>query len=323
MITEILPLLVGGLVLFLYAIFQLSDVMSAVFTERAQKVIKRYTSNAVKGVLIGTIATILLGSSSAVIILTIVFINSKALNFRQAIGIILGANIGTTFSSQLISFDIGRYAFILLLIGLVVTFVAKSSRWKNYGNSMLYLGMLFFGLFVIESSVEPLHDSERFLNWLSRLDNPWRGALMGGLVTLVIQSSSATVGLAIVLGKQELLSLAGGIAVMLGAELGTCSDTLLATIKGSREALRAGIFHVVFNMTTIGFGLVLFDPFVDLVCWLTASDDLNRLIANAHMLFNVLGVLLVLPFTSLADRMLRRWIPENKIKQQVLASDKL
>lgn len=312
MITEILPLLVGGLVLFLYAIFQLSEVMSAVFTEGAQKVIKRYTSNAVKGVVIGTIATILLGSSSAVIILTIVFINSKALNFRQAIGIILGANIGTTFSSQLISFNIGRYAYILLLIGLAITFVARSARWKNYGNSMLYLGMLFFGLFVIESSVEPLRESAVFLDWLTRLDDPFSGALTGGLVTLLIQSSSATVGLAIVLGKQNLLSLAGGMAVMLGAELGTCSDTMLATIKGSRSALRAGVFHLAFNLATIVIGLVLFEPFVTLIESAFLQAPLNRQIANAHVVFNVFGVLLALPFTGLADQLLTKLIPDKQ-----------
>lgn len=253
--------------------------MEKVFSDRTRNVIQKYTSNTLMGVFIG---------------------------------IILGANIGTTFSSQLIAMDIGRFAFIPLLIGLIISFFARSARWKNSGEAMLYFGMLFFGLYVIESSVEPLRKSEVFLEWLTRLDNPVSGALTGGLVTLIIQSSSATVGLAIVLGKQNLLSLAGGIAVMLGAELGTCSDTMLATIKGSRNALRAGVFHLGFNLITIVVGLLLIEPFVALIEVGFPRAPLNRQIANAHVIFNVIGVLIALPFTGLADKLLTRLIPDKR-----------
>ncbi len=311
MLIEILPLLAGGLVLFIYSIARLSETMENLFSGKAQEVIQRYTSNALLGVVVGTVATILLGSSSAVIILTIVFINARTLNFKQAIGIILGANIGTTFSSQLITLDIGRFSVVPMFIGLAMALFSSTEAWKKKGNGMLYFGMLFFGLFVIESSVAPLRNSQVFLDWIAQLDHPVRGALTGGLVTLLIQSSSATVGLAIVLGKQNLLSLAGGIAVMLGAELGTCSDTLLATIKGSRQAFRAGVFHLAFNFTTIVIGLLLFQPFVSMIEGLFPDAPLNRQIAHAHVTFNVLGVLMALPFTTLADRALTRLIPEK------------
>ena len=310
--SEILPLLLGGLVLFLYAIARLSSVLRDVFDERAKRMIERSTDRLVLSVLIGTVLTILLGSSSAVIILTIVFINAGTLRFAQAVGIVLGANIGTTFSSQVISLDIGQYAVIPMILGLAIDVLARSDRWTRRGDILLYFGMLFFGLFAMEQSVAPLRDSPAFLEWMSRIgDSAVLGAAVGGLVTLVIQSSSGTVGMAIVLGKQNILSLAGGVAVMLGAEIGTCSDTLLATIKGNRQALKTGLFHLVFNGTTIALGLALFQPFVELVDWISGEAPLGRRIANAHVLFNVLGVVLMLPLVRPAVQLFDRVLPDR------------
>jgi phosphate:Na+ symporter len=228
----------------------------------------------------------------------------------------MGANIGTTFSSQLIAFDIGQYAAIPLFIGLLLSMLGKTERLQNYGNFLLYFGMLFFGLFVMQESVDPLRNSPVFENWIKRIDENYiQGSLIGGLVTLIIQSSSGTVGIAIVLGKQNLITVAGGIAIMLGAELGTCSDTLLATIKGTRQALKAGVFHLLFNFMTILIGLIVFDPFVDLVELISKEADIGRKIANAHVLFNVGGVLLLLPFVSLIERFLN-WMIKEKAEPQ-------
>lgn len=309
---DILPLLLGGLALFLYAISKLSSVMKAIFNDRAKSVIEKYTSNIFSSILIGTILTILLDSSSAVIILVIVFINAKALTFKNAIGLIMGANIGTTFSSQIIAMDVGRYAVIPLFIGLLLHVVSKSEKWKNAGNVLLYFGMLFFGLFIMQESVVPLKGSSMFEEWISHVeDNPYKGSLIGGLITLIIQSSSGTVGMAIVLGKEELLSISGGVAIMLGAELGTCSDTLLATINSTRQALKAGLFHLFFSLTTMIAGLLMFEPFMDLVEYVSAGADIGRTIANAHVMFNVLGVMLFLPFVSLIERSMNRLIKEK------------
>lgn len=158
----------------------------------------------------------------------------------QAIGIVMGANIGTTFSSQLIALDIGRFSPIAMVIGLLFSMLAKSERVSKSGKVILYFGILFFGLFTMETAVEPLKSDSRFAEWMVALENPVRGSLVGALVTLIIQSSSATVGMVITLAKKGLITLAGSIAVMLGAELGNCSDTLLATIRGSRQAIRTG-----------------------------------------------------------------------------------
>ncbi|MTB51397.1 Na/Pi cotransporter family protein [Lewinella sp. W8] len=311
--SEIVTFLIGGLVLFLFAITQLSEVLKGVFTDGAKSIIKRYTSNIFSAIFIGAILTVLLDSSSAVIILVIVFINARTLTFRQAIGLIMGANIGTTFSSQIIALSVGKYSIVPLLIGFAMMIFLKSDRWKSYGRVLLYFGMLFFGLFIIEQSVLPLKESEIFAQWISRVeDDALHGALIGGLITLIIQSSSGTVGMAIVLGKQQMLSAAGGIAIMLGAELGTCSDTLLATINGSRQALKAGLFHVFFNLMTIMVGLLLFTPFVDLIERISASEDIGSMIANAHMLFNILGVLIFLPFVHWTEMALNALLPDRK-----------
>jgi phosphate:Na+ symporter len=309
---EILPILIGGLVLFILAITRLSDLLKAVFSERAKAVIERSTHGLLRSIGVGTLLTILLSSSSAVIILTIIFVNARTLRFRQAMGIVMGANIGTTFSSQLFSLDIGQYAAYPMLVGLLMGLFGKTSLGR-VGQVILYFGMLFFGLFLIGESVAPLKESELFLGWMATVDDHYlRGALVGGLTTLLIQSSSGTVGIAIVLGNQDLIGVAGGIAIMLGAELGTCSDTLIATIRGSRQAIKTGMFHLLFNLTTIVVGLLLFEPFVDLVTLYSQRQDIGSQVANAHVLFNVLGVLLFLPLVRLFERLLNHIIPEKR-----------
>lgn len=306
-------MLIGGVALFLFAIHQLSSVLEKSFAHRAENIIKRYTKNIFAAILIGTIITAMTGSSSAVIIIVIVFINAKILDFPKAIGIIMGANIGTTISSQILAFNISQYSEFALLLGLVFYIFSKNKEVKNYASILLYFGMLFFGLYIMETSVLPLQGSPTFENWILRVENNRvEGALMGGLVTVIIQSSSATVGLAIVLGKQKLISIAGGIAIMLGAELGTCSNTLLATVKGSRQAIKAGLFHLVFNLTTITLGLIFFYPFVQLIEMVTVQDGIDNHIANAHVIFNVVGVLVFLPLVKPMEKLLNYLLPDKK-----------
>lgn len=311
----VVPLLIGGLVLFLYAISKLSEVMKEIFSDRAKTIIQKYTSNLFSTLLIGTVLTVILDSSSAVIILVIIFINANTLNFRQGVGLIMGANIGTTFSSQIIALSVGKFSVIPLFVGLILELFFKKKEWNRFGNILLYFGMLFFGLFIMEESVLPLKDNAIFSLWIKRVEgNPFHGALIGGLITLIIQSSSGTVGMAIVLGKQKLLTLAGGIAIMLGAELGTCSDTLLATIGGSRQALKAGLFHLFFNLITILIGLLLFDHFLYFIDSISSDERIGNAIANGHMFFNIFGVILFLPFVGLVTKLLDKLIPEKQLE---------
>jgi phosphate:Na+ symporter len=304
-------LLLGGLGLFIYAIGQLSATLQQAFTDEARELVRDKTKNLLVAIGIGTLITIALGSSSAAIILTIVFVNAGALDFRRAAGIVMGANIGTTFSSQLIALDVAAYSYVAIVLGLALSMIFKRDGWVTAGKIMLYLGLLFFGLMLMEQSVDDLKDSQQFSDWIARLDHPVRGALIGGLVTLIVQSSSATVGMAIVLGKQQLISVSGGLAVMLGAELGTCSDTLIATIGGERDGLKTGLFHLTFNFLTIVTGLLLFTPFVRLVDYISGGQGIDNQIANGHMLFNIGGVLLFLPFVGFLIRGIDRLLPSR------------
>ena len=301
----------AGLVLFLYAISSLSKTLIHAIGDKANHWIQKFTSNTLSSILVGAVITTLLDSSSAVIIITIILVNSKLLSFKQAMGIVLGANIGTTVSSQIISLNIGKYSPVLLVAGFLLILFSKKEQFQNIGKVILYFGLLFFGLYTIENAVEPLKNEVFFADLMKKVENPIAGSIVGAIVTLLIQSSSATVGMAILLTKKGFLSLTGGIAIMLGAELGTCSDTIIATIRGSRAAIKTGLFHVSFNLLSICLGLILFTPFVVLVNKISAGTSIERALANAHMIFNVSGVLLFAWTLPFFEKILNKLIPEK------------
>lgn len=313
---EIILAVLGGLGLFLYAIANLSDTLKGILGDRARKWIGKLTTNLITAVITGTVITIILDSSSAVIIMTIVLVKTGVLTLRQSLGIVLGANIGTTFSSQLIALDIGQFSPIPIFIGLILSLIAGSEKISKTGRCILYFGILFFGLYTMERAVEPLRNDSKFLEWMSTLETPVRGAGVGAVVTIIIQSSSATVGMVITLAKKGLLSLSAGIAVMLGAELGTCADTLLATIGSDRQALKTGLFHLFFNIISISLGLLIFPWFVQLIEKISGNASIEQKVANAHMVFNIGGVLLFIPLIGIVERSLNRLVPEKKIKEQ-------
>lgn len=318
---ETVLLILGGLGLFLFAISNLSDALKDLLGGKARKWVAKFTRNLFTAILTGVAITVLLDSSSAVIIMAIVLVNVKALTFRQAIGIVLGANIGTTFSSQIIALDIGKFSPVPIFLGLVLIFFAKSEWMSRTGRVIIYFGILFFGLYTMERAVGPLRSHPQFMDWMIKLEHPFAGAGTGALVTLIIQSSSATVGMVITLAKKGLISLTAAIAVMLGAELGTCADTLLATVKGSRQALKTGLFHLFFNVSTILLALILFPFFVQLIILLSGSVHLEQKVANAHMLFNTLGVILFLPFIGATEKILNRLFPDREAENPGLSED--
>jgi phosphate:Na+ symporter len=308
---EIVLMILGGLGLFLFAVSRLGEIMNELLAERSRKILHRFVNNIFSALLSGIVITVLLDSSSAVIILTIVLVNAGVLTFRHAIGIVMGANIGTTFSSQLIALDIGKYSPIPMVLGLLLAFFARNEKMSLGAKALMYFGILFFGLYTMERAVEPLRDNAYFTRLMERLNNPIAGAGAGAFATLIIQSSSATVGIVITLAKKGLIMLPGAIAVMLGAELGTCADTLLATIRSNRQALKTGLFHLFFNIITITIGLLCFPLFVSLVLYISGNTGLQQQIASAHMLFNILGVLVFLPFVRPVEMALNYLFPER------------
>lgn len=315
---EIILSVLGGLGLFLFAISNLSDTLKDVLGEKSKQWISKLTASLFTAIITGTIITVILDSSSAVIIMTIILVKTGTLTFRQSLGIVMGANIGTTFSSQIIALDIGQYSPIPIVGGLILSFIARSEKLSKTGKSILYFGILFFGLYTMERAVEPLRDDKRFVQWMTMLETPLRGVGVGAIVTIIIQSSSATVGMIITLAKKELLSLSAGIAVMLGSELGTCADTLLATIRSDRQSVKTGLFHLFFNIISISVGLLIFPWFVQLIEKISGNANLQQKIANAHMIFNIGGVLLFIPFVSVVEKLLDKLLPQ-KIKQPVLS----
>ncbi|RIV17792.1 Na/Pi cotransporter family protein [Fibrisoma montanum] len=282
----------AGLALFLYAVTLMGDTLKELAGDKMRGFLARFTSNPFSGIVTGTVATTLLDSSSVVIIMVLTMVNASLISSIESFGVIMGANIGTTISSQIIAFNIAEYSPILLVAGLILSVIGENETRHKLGKVLFGAGLIFFGLWTMDKAVEPLRDYPPFFEWMKKLDTPVEGALIGGLLTLIIQSSSATVGIAIVLASQQLISLQAGIAIMLGAEIGTCSDTLLAVIGRSKEAIRAGLFHLLFNIASVVIGLLLIQQLIATVEWLSGDAPLGRKIANAHVLFNVLGVVL-------------------------------
>lgn len=308
---EILLIVLGGLMLFLFATNGLSQTIQKVAGKNAKRWLLIFTANTFSAIAVGTVTTILLDSSSAVIIITIALVNSKLLTLRQSMGIVLGANIGTTVGSQIIALDIGMYSPVLLTIGFILIMVSKSEKYTNTGSIIFYFGLLFFGLFIIGNAVEPLKQIPYVVELLRKTETPLNGALAGAIVTAILQSSSATVGMVIVLAKNGLLGLSGALAIVIGAEIGTCADTLFATINGSREAFKTGLFHLIFNLTFVILGLVFFYPLVHLVDYLGSNFPIERSIANAHVLFNLGAVLIFVWILPVFERFLHKLLPEK------------
>ncbi len=303
--------LIGGIVLFLYAISKLSEHIREWADDKMKDFIAKFTRNIFTAIITGIVVTVLLKSSSAAIIITIILVGAGVVTFRQSLGIVLGANIGTTVSSQIMALDVAEYAAIPLALGFVVLMIAKQIALLRIGTIVFYFGMIFFGLLTMENAVEPLKAHQSFKDLIAGFENPIQGALAGAGIAAVIQSSSATVALAITLAKQSLITLPAAIAVMIGAELGTCADTLLATTRSNRQALKTGLFHLSFNILTIIVGLVLFVPFVAFVEWISGGATIKTQIANAHLIFNVLGVIGFVGFIPLVEKLLNYLLPNQ------------
>jgi phosphate:Na+ symporter len=312
-----LLLVLTGLFLFLYALNRLSEGLKEISGEKMKKVLSRFTQNLFTGILTGAVATMLLDSSSAVIIMTIALVNAHAMSFRQAMGIVMGANIGTTLSSQIFALNVSEYCAVPLAVGFLLMVTHKSKTYRSIGTVLFSFGLIFFGLYTMEEAVTPLRKSDYFVSWMHSLDNTWKGLSTGAFVTLVIQSSSATVGMVIGLAAKGLITIKGAIAVMLGAELGTCSDTLLATIGRSRQAIRTGLFHLMFNIITIFLGVMFVNYFTQLIELISGNAPISQRIANAHMLFNTLGVIFLAPFAPLLERMMNKLVPDKTVMQPV------
>jgi len=321
--------LLGGLVLFLYGMEKMSEGLKKSAGGGMRKILSALTNNRIIGLAVGAFVTMVIQSSSATTVMLVSFAQAQLLTFGQTLSVILGANIGTTVTAQLIAFKLTDYAFLMIIVGFALTIFSKKDSYKHLGESLLGFGILFLGMKVMSDSMIPLRDYEPFIDLMKNLENPVYGLIIGAIFTALIQSSSAFTGIVIVLAQQGLLSLDAGIPLLLGANIGTCVTAGLASLGASREAKRVALAHVIFN--TAGAILFLFwiPYFADIVRWASPVSDAvgieklasetPRQIANAHTFFNVSVAFVFLPFTSLLSKIVLKILPVRESEKAIEA----
>ena len=246
-ITDVLSLL-GGLALFLYGMQMMSNGLEAAAGNKMKSILEKLTSNRVKGVLVGAAITAVIQSSSATTVMVVGFVNSGLMTLKQAVWIIMGANIGTTITGQLIALDIGAIAPLIAIISVAVMMFIKNEKAHHISSIFAGLGILFMGMDMMGAAMEPLQDSEAFLNLMTQFSNPLLGILVGAVFTAIIQSSSASVGILQALAATGMIPLSSAVYVLLGQNIGTCITAVLASIGMKVNAKRTTIIHLMFNI---------------------------------------------------------------------------
>lgn len=310
-ITDFFSLL-GGLALFLYGMQMMSGGLEAAAGNRMKQILEKLTANRFLGILVGAGITAVIQSSSATTVMVVGFVNSGMMTLSQAVWIIMGANIGTTITGQLIALDIGVFAPLMAFVGVALIVFVKKKKIHHYGMIIAGLGVLFIGMDMMSSSMMPLRESETFISLMTKFSNPLLGILAGAAFTAVIQSSSASVGILQALATSGVVNLSSAVYVLFGQNIGTCITAVLASIGTSRNAKRTTIIHLCFNiMGTVIFTIVCrVSPLTSLVESFT-PDNVAAQIANMHTLFNVVTTLLLMPFGYKLAKLATRILPEK------------
>ena len=309
--------LLGGLALFLYGMQMMSSGLEAAAGSKMKLILERLTANRFLGVLVGAGITAVIQSSSATTVMVVGFVNSGMMTLNQAVWIIMGANIGTTITGQLIALDVGALAPLFAFIGVAMVVFVKMPRAHHIGQIMAGLGVLFIGMEMMSSSMMPLRDSQAFVDLMTRFSNPLLGIAVGALFTALIQSSSASVGILQALATSGAISFSSSVFILFGQNIGTCITAVLASIGTSRSAKRATIINLMFNIigTVLFTILCILFPLADLVASFTPDAPAAQ-IANMHTIFNIVTTLLLLPLgnqlASLAVRILPEQPEENR-----------
>lgn len=314
-VADILGLL-GGLALFLYGMQMMSSGLEAAAGNRMKRILERLTSNRFLGVAVGAGITAVIQSSSATTVMVVGFVNSGMMTLSQAVWIIMGANIGTTITGQLIALDVGALAPLFAFCGVALVVFLKKAVFHHYGQIIAGLGILFIGMEMMSSAMMPLRESEAFINLMTQFSNPLLGILAGMIFTAVIQSSSASVGILQALAASGLIGLPSAVYVLFGQNIGTCITAVLAAIGTSRNAKRTTVLHLLFNVigTTLFTLACMFTPLTPLVASFTPGN-LPAQIANMHTVFNVVTTLLLLPFGNYLAKLAVRILPEHAYEE--------
>ena len=308
--------IMGGLGLFLYGMNLMGDGLQKSAGSKLKRIIELLTSNVIMGVLVGMVVTMIIQSSSATTVMVVGFVNAGIMSLPQAIGVIMGANIGTTVTAQLVSLDVDFLAPVALGIGIVIYMFTNKPKYKHIAEILIGFGILFTGMDFMKDAVKPLAEYKGFTDMLLSFGhNPLLGVLMGFAITAIVQSSSASMGMLIALASQGLIPVTAALPILYGENIGTCVTSLISSIGATKNARRAAIMHLTFNVIgSVIFMLILSKPIVAIV---TAIDptDAARQIANAHTLFNVINVIILLPFNKLIVKLAMKLVPESKEEQ--------
>jgi phosphate:Na+ symporter len=307
--------LFGGLGLFLFGMHTMSEGMQQSAGERLRNILENVTRNRIVGAGIGTFVTTVIQSSSATSVMLVSFVNASLLQFRQTIPVLLGAAIGTTITAQIIAFKITEYSLLLVALGFFLQTFSKRERFKSVGFALFGFGILFFGLEIMSDAMAPLRNYSPFIDLLLRLESPLVGILVGAVFTALIQSSSAFIGIMIVLASQGLLSLEACIPLLLGSNLGTPVTALLASMKSGNEARKVALSFLFVKLISVLIFAGWTAQLAKIMDQLIPEAPLPRMIANAHTLINGVLMLVVLPFTPQVARLID-WIVGKQKKEE-------
>ena len=311
-ITDILSLL-GGLALFLYGMQMMSTGLEAAAGNKMKSILEKLTSNRIKGVLVGAGITAVIQSSSATTVMLVGFVNSGLMTLRQAVWVIMGANIGTTITGQLIALDMGAIAPLFAIVGVAAIMFVKNDRVHHISSIFAGLGILFMGMNMMGVAMEPLQDSPQFIALMTKFNNPLLGILVGAVFTAIIQSSSASVGILQALAMTGKIPLSGAVYILFGQNIGTCITAVLASIGMKVNAKRTTVIHLMFNIIgTVIFTVVcMTTPYVEFVEALTPGNPVAQ-IANAHTIFNIVTTCILLPFGTYMAKAAEHILPDHK-----------
>jgi phosphate:Na+ symporter len=311
--------LFGGLAFFLYGMEKMSEGMKKSAGNQLRNILAALTRNRIIGLFVGAFVTMVIQSSSATTVMLVSFVQAGLMRFAQSLGVILGADIGTTVTAQLIAFKLTDYALLMCAIGFACRMMGKTEKIRTSGEIILGFGILFFGMKLMSDAMKPLRDLPEFIQLLKELENPLLGILVGAMFTALVQSSSAFTGLIIVLAQQGLIGLEAGIPMIFGANIGTCVTAGLASIGATRDAKRVALAHVIFKIAGVLLFVFWIPYFAHLIRWMTdlSGSGSARQIANAHTLFNVGLGLFFLPLTSIFAHLIEKILPEKPITKEI------
>ncbi len=321
--------LVGGLSIFIYGMNMMSECLQKAAGEKMKTILSMLTKNPVLGVLAGALTTAVLQSSSATTVMAIGFVSAGLMTLPQAISIILGANIGTTMTAQIIAFKISDYIYLFIFVGFLIAFVSKKQKVKNIGQTIFAFGLLFLGIETMGDVMKPLASSAFFVDMIGKVSHiPVLGVAVGALMTLVVQSSSATIAVLQNFASQagpdgvtSIIGLTGAIPILLGDNIGTTITAVIASIGQPKDARRTAFAHCVFNISGAILFLFLVKPYAALIQYISPKgnevDVISRQIANAHTGFNITMTLIWIPLIPVMVKIVMMLVPDKKETEQL------